>query len=65
MSAEIKIYETVSPPTCSSCHRLMDPREKGAVFPCPNCGKVLIRRCKSCRKHSVPYVCPNCGFKGP
>ncbi|MET1159671.1 MAG: zinc finger domain-containing protein [Thermoprotei archaeon] len=62
---EIHIHETASPPICSSCHRLMTPHEPGTLFMCPNCGKVVIKRCRKCRRLGVPYTCPNCGFKGP
>lgn len=65
MSKAIRIHETANLPICSSCHKLISPREKGAAFPCPSCGKVIIRRCRMCRKHAVPYECPNCGFRGP
>ncbi|MCD6301150.1 MAG: DUF1610 domain-containing protein [Staphylothermus sp.] len=65
LKTSISVAETASPPICSSCHRVMAPHEHGTEFPCPNCGQVIIRRCKKCRKLSVPYVCPNCGFRGP
>lgn len=61
----IKIDEAAATPVCDSCHRPMEPREYGVEFPCPNCGKVIIRRCKRCRKMNVEYTCPNCGFRGP
>lgn len=61
----ISVAESATPPICSSCHRPMKPGEVGVAFPCPNCGQVIIRRCKSCRRASVPYRCPNCGFEGP
>ncbi|OYT40329.1 MAG: RNA-binding protein [Desulfurococcales archaeon ex4484_58] len=62
---QVYVLEASSPPVCSSCHRLMTPQEHGSSFPCPNCGQVIIKRCKKCRKLSVPYTCPNCGFHGP
>ncbi len=61
----IVLDETASPPVCSSCHRIIPPHEHGTAFPCPNCGQVIIVRCRKCRKLGVPYVCPNCGFRGP
>ncbi len=65
LKTNISMLETAAPPVCSSCHRVMAPHEHGTEFLCPNCGQVIIRRCKKCRKLSVPYVCPNCGFRGP
>ncbi|MEM1628324.1 MAG: zinc finger domain-containing protein [Desulfurococcaceae archaeon] len=62
---EIRIEDAASPPICSSCQKLITPNEYGVEFPCPNCGKTIIRRCKRCRKLSVEYNCPACGFKGP
>jgi len=55
----------VKPPTCSSCNKPIDPREKAVKFYCPECGKVLIRRCERCRLLARPYKCENCGFEGP
>ena len=43
----------------------MHPREKGAIFNCPNCGEVTIYRDMYCRLQGVEYVCPKCGFVGP
>ncbi len=62
---EISVYDTTATPVCSSCNRLIHPREKAVSFYCPNCGVVLIWRCQRCRKLSVKYKCPNCGFEGP
>ncbi|MEM4601364.1 MAG: zinc finger domain-containing protein, partial [Desulfurococcaceae archaeon] len=45
--------------------RPFTPGEYGVEFPCPSCGKSIIRRCKKCRKLAVEYTCPSCGFKGP
>lgn len=64
-SRRISISEPVVTKKCSSCNRLIRPREKAAIFLCPNCGKVEIIRCAKCRKMSIPYVCPVCGFQGP
>jgi predicted RNA-binding Zn-ribbon protein involved in translation (DUF1610 family) len=61
----VKLEEPASPPLCSSCKRPFAPGEYGVEFPCPNCGKVVIRRCKKCRKLGVKYECPACGFVGP
>jgi len=68
VSAEAKklaIVETIQPPICSSCGRLIPPSERGVAFYCPNCGKILIWRCRKCRKLSIKYKCPACGFEGP
>ncbi|MDW8170728.1 MAG: zinc finger domain-containing protein [Desulfurococcaceae archaeon] len=64
-SLKLSIAEPATPPVCSSCHKLMNPEEPGAAFPCPNCGSIMIYRCAKCRKLSVPYKCPVCGFEGP
>jgi predicted RNA-binding Zn-ribbon protein involved in translation (DUF1610 family) len=52
-------------PSCSSCERLITPREDAVSFACPNCGKITIWRCELCRKLARRYVCPVCGFEGP
>lgn len=62
---EVKIGDTAVMATCTSCKRPLVPGEYGVEFPCPNCGKAIIRRCKRCRKLAVEYTCPNCGFRGP
>ncbi|NAZ11470.1 MAG: DUF1610 domain-containing protein [Desulfurococcales archaeon] len=64
-SKGVSLTEPVTVKKCSSCNRLLMPKEKAVVFKCPNCGKVEIIRCNKCRKMSVPYVCPICGFQGP
>jgi len=64
-SRGISLTEPASVRKCSSCNRLIMPREKAVIFKCPNCGRVEIVRCTKCRKMSVPYECPVCGFKGP
>ncbi len=48
--------------TCSSCGRASDD---ATVFPCPECEKGKIIRCKSCKENSVKYVCRECKFEGP
>jgi len=63
--SEITLLEASTPPICTSCHRPVNPKEHGASFMCPNCGQVVIYRCRKCRQLSIPYTCPNCGFKGP
>ncbi|MEM2025117.1 MAG: zinc finger domain-containing protein [Desulfurococcaceae archaeon] len=62
---DVKIDETATTAICSSCRRPFTPGEYGVEFPCPSCGKSIIRRCKKCRKLAVEYTCPSCGFKGP
>lgn len=71
MSSEVQVsrgpvvIEAATPPVCSSCGKLVSPKEKGIKFLCPNCGSVTIWRCKMCRDLGVKYVCPKCGFEGP
>jgi predicted RNA-binding Zn-ribbon protein involved in translation (DUF1610 family) len=49
---------------CSSCGvRLIG--DSSTVFPCPECGKGEIGRCRNCRDQSVSYLCSQCGLKGP
>jgi len=50
---------------CTSCNKEIRNMEGSVIFPCPNCGKAIIVRCKDCRILGVKYVCPNCGFEGP
>lgn len=46
---------------CVSCDKAgLD----GVKFPCPSCGKEILR-CKKCRNLSIDYKCPSCGFIGP
>ncbi|MCD6530147.1 DUF1610 domain-containing protein [Candidatus Bathyarchaeota archaeon] len=52
-------------PLCSSCNRIIPPGSEATKFPCPNCGDIIIRRCKRCRIFARPYRCPKCGFTGP
>jgi hypothetical protein len=65
LSFRLSLREETEPPVCSSCGKLLHPREKGVMFNCPNCGEVMIIRCSQCRKGIVSYVCPKCGFEGP
>ncbi|OYT55334.1 DUF1610 domain-containing protein [Candidatus Bathyarchaeota archaeon] len=52
-------------PKCSWCNKVIVPKENFVRFPCPNCGGVIIVRCKKCREFGRPYKCPKCGFTGP
>ncbi len=45
---------------CISCGREV---KDFVEFPCPNCGKMIIR-CNICRENKNPYRC-ECGFEGP
>ncbi|MGC9071526.1 MAG: zinc finger domain-containing protein [Acidilobus sp.] len=62
---KVDMLDTVQPPVCTSCGRIIHPKERAVAFYCPNCGKALIWRCSKCRKQGTPYRCPNCGFIGP
>jgi len=35
------------------------------VFPCPQCGKEIIKRTLHERKIATKYKCSKCGFEGP
>ncbi len=59
------VIESATPPICNSCGRVIPPHERGVKFLCPNCGAVIIWRCRKCRVLAKPYRCPNCGFEGP
>lgn len=48
---------------CSSCG--IEVLGRYAEFPCPNCGKTQIARCRSCRVLGNKYACGECGFRGP
>ncbi len=50
---------------CTSCGANLTAEESFSIFPCPNCGEVLIARCEHCKKLKNKYKCPNCGFEGP
>ncbi|RJS74413.1 DUF1610 domain-containing protein [Candidatus Bathyarchaeota archaeon] len=52
-------------PRCFWCNRPIPPGDLAVKFPCPNCGKIVIWRCSTCRSLSRPYKCPICGFTGP
>ena len=61
----LDIYDSIEPPTCTSCGRIIHPNERATTFYCPNCGIGVIRRCSRCRAQGAQYTCPNCGFTGP
>lgn len=48
---------------CSTCG--LEVLDSYTEFPCPNCGKKKIVRCKSCRVLGSKYTCGECGFIGP
>ena len=52
-------------PKCTSCGKLILPKELSSKFPCPNCGEAIIWRCEKCRLFVRSYTCPRCGFTGP
>ncbi|MEM1565579.1 MAG: zinc finger domain-containing protein [Candidatus Bathyarchaeia archaeon] len=56
---------TITLVTCTSCGKPIPPGAEATKFLCPNCGEILIRRCKKCRKFGRSYKCPKCGFTGP
>ncbi|BBG24555.1 zinc finger domain-containing protein [Sulfuracidifex tepidarius] len=64
-SIKLSIRDEVEPLVCSSCGKLLHPKERGVEFTCPNCGEVTIIRDYLCREQTVEYTCPKCGFKGP
>jgi predicted RNA-binding Zn-ribbon protein involved in translation (DUF1610 family) len=50
--------------SCSSCGvRLVE--SGSTTFSCPQCGEIVLGRCKQCRDQSVTYMCTKCGFSGP
>ncbi len=53
------------PRTCISCHMALTNNVGNVSFPCPNCAKHEIIRCKHCREIVAGYTCPACGFEGP
>ncbi len=50
---------------CISCKKPLTNDIGSVSFPCPNCGKYIIKRCKNCREIVAKYKCPECGFEGP
>ncbi|MEM0174023.1 MAG: zinc finger domain-containing protein [Sulfolobaceae archaeon] len=62
---KLSLKEEILPLICSSCGKIIHPREKSVMFRCPNCGDIEIIRCASCRKQGITYICPKCGFEGP
>ena len=61
----IDLYDSIKPPTCTSCGKIIGPFARSVSFYCPNCGVSLIWRCDKCRTQASQYRCPNCGFTGP
>lgn len=49
---------------CSACGIDVSAKDNFVKFLCPNCGKNLIVRCKTCKNLSNKYTC-ECGFTGP
>ena len=49
---------------CTSCKKDVTNDASSIEFPCPKCGKILVR-CGNCRKTGVQYTCNKCGFIGP
>ncbi len=50
---------------CTSCKKKV-VNDKGSVnFSCPNCEKMEIVRCTTCKRNGTVYTCAGCGFKGP
>ncbi len=50
---------------CISCKKKITNKAGSTKFPCPNCGKYEIVRCKHCREIVAKYECPLCHFVGP
>ncbi|MDP7180093.1 MAG: zinc finger domain-containing protein [Candidatus Woesearchaeota archaeon] len=50
---------------CSSCKTDITNLAGTAKFPCPNCAKYTIIRCKHCREVAAKFSCPECKFTGP
>lgn len=51
--------------TCASCGIRVTNDQATVSFPCPNCAKTTITRCKHCREKASRYKCTECGFEGP
>lgn len=52
-------------PKCSSCNKIIVPKENFVKFVCPSCAGVTMVRCRKCREFGRSYKCPKCGFIGP
>ncbi len=53
-------------PRCSSCNKVVHPRDISVVvFQCPNCGKGIIIRCSKCRQMANIAKCSVCGYEYP
>ncbi|MHA1616042.1 MAG: zinc finger domain-containing protein [Candidatus Njordarchaeales archaeon] len=53
-------------PRCSSCSKVISPRDIGAIaMQCPNCGEGVLIRCSKCRKAGNIAKCPVCGYEYP
>jgi len=50
---------------CSSCKKRIINEAGIARFPCPNCGKTELIRCKHCKEIAAKYSCHECNFSGP
>ncbi len=49
---------------CMSTKKSISNDIGSVVFPCPGCGKSIVRS-SDARKNVVKYVCSACGFVGP
>lgn len=50
---------------CGTCKAPVANLAGSARFLCPQCSKVEIVRCATCRRNAAKYSCPDCGFEGP
>ena len=48
---------------CSTTKRRIDNDPGAVIFPCPECGKEIVR-CSEARSNALKYTC-SCGFVGP
>ena len=48
---------------CITCGAYILPKSNATKFPCPECGKIIVR-CARCRELARKYTC-ECGFTGP